>query len=235
MTDNAPHPLRPAASRGDSCRLAPRTFWTRLGPSEVTLDGAPGHGVVAIMGFCAIFAFIANTTAAAEGRWQVVKPGCPAPHPWTASCPAVLAAVLPVPEASLRAKALALLAWTAWSRSWPELRRPPQAVVWDEYRSLARAGRVQSALYAPIHYSPDDRQRDLADARLQPPTPGHPLGSTFNGADLAANMIYGTRIALSIGFIATGIAVTIGVTVGGLMGYFGGLVDLLGMRVVEVF
>jgi len=48
-------------------------------------------------------------------------------------------------------------------------------------------------------------------------------------------MIYATRIALSIGFIATGIAIVIGIVVGGLMGYFSGLVDLLLMRVVEVF
>ena len=48
-------------------------------------------------------------------------------------------------------------------------------------------------------------------------------------------MLHACRIALSIGLIATGIAVAIGIVVGGLMGYFSGLVDLLGMRLVEVF
>jgi peptide/nickel transport system permease protein len=61
------------------------------------------------------------------------------------------------------------------------------------------------------------------------------LGITDGSADLLSNMIYATRIALSIGFISTGIAVTIGIAVGGLMGYYGGLVDLLGMRLTEIF
>jgi peptide/nickel transport system permease protein len=48
-------------------------------------------------------------------------------------------------------------------------------------------------------------------------------------------MIHASRIALSIGLIATSIAMLIGVIVGGLMGYFGGWVDMLGMRLVEIF
>ena len=43
------------------------------------------------------------------------------------------------------------------------------------------------------------------------------------------------RIALSIGFIATGISVVIGIIIGGLMGYYAGLLDLLGMRFIEIF
>jgi peptide/nickel transport system permease protein len=48
-------------------------------------------------------------------------------------------------------------------------------------------------------------------------------------------MIFATRIALSIGFISTGIAVVVGVILGGVMGYYGGWVDLLGMRFTEIF
>jgi peptide/nickel transport system permease protein len=70
---------------------------------------------------------------------------------------------------------------------------------------------------------------------LTGPTITHLLGITSDSADLLANLIYGSRIALSIGFISTGIAVVIGVTLGGLMGYYGGLVDLLGMRLAEIF
>lgn len=61
------------------------------------------------------------------------------------------------------------------------------------------------------------------------------MGTTAEGQDLASRMIHAARIALAIGFVATGIAVTIGVFVGGLMGYFSGWVDLIGMRLVEVF
>jgi len=63
----------------------------------------------------------------------------------------------------------------------------------------------------------------------------HLMGSTPNGEDLTSRMIHGSRIALYIGFISTGIAVFIGVIVGGLLGYFAGWVDLIGLRLVEIF
>lgn len=120
-----------------------------------------------------------------------------------------------------------------WLVVWPI--RPPLIQIYDTYRMAERAGAVQWKLDAPLPFSPADRLRDQPDSRLQPPSWKHPLGTTNNGADLASNMIYATRIALSIGFISTGIAVMIGICVGGLMGYFSGWVDLVGMRLVEIF
>ena len=61
------------------------------------------------------------------------------------------------------------------------------------------------------------------------------MGTTSDGADLFSNMIFASRIALSIGFISTGIALVIGVIIGGLMGYYVGWFDLIGMRVIEIF
>ena len=63
----------------------------------------------------------------------------------------------------------------------------------------------------------------------------HLMGTTAYGEDLASRMIHASRIALSIGFIATGIALILGVIIGALMGYFSGWVDLIGMRLVEIF
>jgi peptide/nickel transport system permease protein len=48
-------------------------------------------------------------------------------------------------------------------------------------------------------------------------------------------MIHATRVAISIGFISQGIAVVLGIFVGGIMGYFAGWIDLLGMRLIEIF
>ena len=79
-----------------------------------------------------------------------------------------------------------------------------------------------------------ERQIDnLADTPRN--TRFHLMGTTAYGEDLASRMIHASRIALAIGFIATGISVVIGVFIGGLMGYFSGWVDLLGMRLVEIF
>ena len=63
----------------------------------------------------------------------------------------------------------------------------------------------------------------------------HVMGTTSNGEDLASRMVHGSRIALVIGFISTGIAVFIGIIIGGLLGYFAGWVDLIGLRLVEIF
>jgi peptide/nickel transport system permease protein len=112
---------------------------------------------------------------------------------------------------------------------------PPQIVVYETYRGDQQAGRIERAIYAPIPFSPDDHLRDQSDVRLNSPSGAHLMGTTSDAADLLSNMIYASRIALSIGFISTGIALVIGVVIGGLMGYYVGWIDLLGMRLVEIF
>lgn len=61
------------------------------------------------------------------------------------------------------------------------------------------------------------------------------LGTDNMGQDVVSQMLHASRLSVSIGLVSTGIAVMIGVTLGALMGYFGGKVDLLLYRVVEVF
>ncbi len=61
------------------------------------------------------------------------------------------------------------------------------------------------------------------------------LGSDENGQDVLSQMIHACRLAISIGLVSTSIATLIGVTVGSLMGYFGGIIDLALYRVVEIF
>lgn len=61
------------------------------------------------------------------------------------------------------------------------------------------------------------------------------LGTDGAGQDVLSQLLHACRLAISIGLVSTSIAVLIGVTIGALMGYFGGLVDLLLYRVVEVF
>lgn len=116
--------------------------------------------------------------------------------------------------------------------------RPPQVVVYERYRDLQTAGKVQFILHAPIHYSPSDRLRDQPNPDPPfpwPPSAEHPLGTDTSGQDIVATMIHACRIAMSVGFISTGISVLIGILVGGITGYFAGWLDLLGMRMVEIF
>lgn len=117
---------------------------------------------------------------------------------------------------------------------------PPSNIVYSSYREAAAADKVEWQINPPLAYSPSDYQRDAmsatgVDPRLQSPNLAHPMGTDESGADVLSRMIHASRIALAIGLIATGIAVLIGIVVGGLMGYFAGWIDLLGMRLVEIF
>lgn len=116
--------------------------------------------------------------------------------------------------------------------------RPPKNVIYETYREYAREGRVQWAVYAPIPYSPQDRLRDQPaydNPHPWPPSREHWMGTELERSDVLSQMIHACRIAMAVGFISTGIALVIGVVIGGLMGYFVGLVDLLGMRLLEIF
>lgn len=61
------------------------------------------------------------------------------------------------------------------------------------------------------------------------------LGTDTVGRDVTSQLLHACRLSISIGFVSTGIAVLIGVTIGSLMGYFGGRIDLILFRVVEIF
>ena len=112
--------------------------------------------------------------------------------------------------------------------------KPPENLIYEQYREWAAQGKLQRAWFAPVPYSPSDREHDQTDARLKPPGRSHWLGTDTNGADVLSNLMHASRIALSIGFIATALSVVIGVLVGGTMGYYAGLLDLLGMRLIEI-
>ncbi|ELY36709.1 peptide ABC transporter permease [Haloferax volcanii DS2] len=61
----------------------------------------------------------------------------------------------------------------------------------------------------------------------------HPLGTDHRGRDVLVRLVYGTRIAVQVGLIATGIGMTIGTVVGAVSGYYGGWVDDVLQRFVE--
>jgi peptide/nickel transport system permease protein len=72
------------------------------------------------------------------------------------------------------------------------------------------------------------------DSVLLPPSPAHWLGTDEEGRDVWARMIYGTRISLTVGFISVALYVGIGVILGALAGYFGGWVDTVVSRAIEI-
>ena len=114
--------------------------------------------------------------------------------------------------------------------------RPPALVVLSQYRQLQRDGQAEWMVRTLVPYSPDDQLLDVGgSAHPVAPSTTFWMGTDAFATDVLSRMIHGCRIAFAVGFIATGIALAIGIVVGGLMGYYSGLVDLIGMRVVEVF
>lgn len=91
------------------------------------------------------------------------------------------------------------------------------------------------AIFAPKIATYDPLEMDLSpEARLQGPSVEHFFGTDNLGRDVFSRMVYGTRISLSVGFIAVFISLVIGILLGGLSGYYGGWVDNTIMRLVEV-
>lgn len=70
---------------------------------------------------------------------------------------------------------------------------------------------------------------------LTPPGPGNPMGTDDLRRDVFAQVLYGERVSLAIGFSAAAIALAIGLLMGSVAGFYGGLVDDVTMRVVELF
>ena len=81
---------------------------------------------------------------------------------------------------------------------------------------------------------PYDPSATEVSAQLQGPSRGHWLGTDQLGRDAFSRMMHGARVSLMVGFVAVGIALTIGILVGAMAGYFGGWVDNLLMRLVDV-
>ncbi len=83
----------------------------------------------------------------------------------------------------------------------------------------------------PVPYSPTES--DLL-AVLSPPSRKHLLGTDDRGRDVLSRIVHGTRVSLSIGFVAVGIAAVIGIVMGSVAGYYGGTVDFVVSRLFEV-
>ena len=90
-------------------------------------------------------------------------------------------------------------------------------------------------LWPPIRYSFDTIDWNTEGAVPEAPSARHWLGTDDIGRDVTARIIYGFRLSVIFGLTLTFLSALIGITVGATQGYFGGLVDLIGQRVVEIW
>ena len=92
---------------------------------------------------------------------------------------------------------------------------------------------VLVAILAPW-LSPHDPRAIALDRELLPPSPAHPLGTAENGVDVLSHVLWGARVSLSVGLLATLISAVVGTLLGAWAGMVGGLADEALMRTVDV-
>jgi len=114
-------------------------------------------------------------------------------------------------------------------RVWYRLRRHRLAMVGLGFIGLLIVSAIAADALAP--YKPLEQQMTQ---RLKPPTAAHLFGTDDFGRDILSRIIYGARISLQVGFVAVGIAGSIGIVLGLLAGYFGGWIDNVLMRMMDV-
>jgi peptide/nickel transport system permease protein len=93
---------------------------------------------------------------------------------------------------------------------------------------------IGSAVFAPVIAPYDPLETDFA-AQFSPPTRAHWLGTDAFGRDLLSRLIYGSRTALLVGFASAFLGATVGAMLGVASAYFGGRIDLVVQRVVDMF
>jgi peptide/nickel transport system permease protein len=107
----------------------------------------------------------------------------------------------------------------------------PRRLDATDYKGMVASGKAGSAVFAPIPYG---YGRTELKVREQPPSKEHWLGTDDVGSDVLCRLVHGSRISLSVGFVAVGISSIIGIFIGAILGYFGGKIDFAGMRIVEI-
>ena len=117
-----------------------------------------------------------------------------------------------------------------WAEAWRRFRRHKLAVIGLVVLSMM----VLMVFFGPLLWKLSVNDIDFS-ARLQTPTPGHPMGTDDLGQDIFARMLYGGRISLAVGLAAMLMAMLVGVTVGAVAGISRGAVDAALMWFTDLF
>ena len=116
-----------------------------------------------------------------------------------------------------------------WHDAWLRLKKNRAAVTGGMVLAIMVVLAILTPWIAPYAYEAQN-----LDLGATPPSAAHWLGTDIFGRDLLTQILYGGRISLAVGFIATAVALVIGVTWGAVAGYVGGRIDSFMMRFVDI-
>jgi microcin C transport system permease protein len=137
-----------------------------------------------------------------------------------------------------------LVAWYAGRPYFPVFASFPEKTFGGEFETTAdfRDPHVQGLIRAkgwmvwpPIPFSYKTINYDLPSPAPSPPTAQNLLGTDENGRDILAILLYGLRISILFGFSLSILSSALGILAGAIQGYYGGRVDILGQRFIEVW
>jgi len=117
-----------------------------------------------------------------------------------------------------------------WFNAWMRLKRNKRAMVGMVIVLFFILIAVFAPLIAPYHF--DDQELDRA---FQFPSKEHIMGTDNLGRDIFSRIIYGSRISLRLGIISVAISTGAGIVIGAISGFYGGKVDNVIMRVMDIF
>lgn len=92
---------------------------------------------------------------------------------------------------------------------------------------------IAIAIFAPFVAQQDPTTMSLVD-RFQAPSSAHVFGLDQNGSDVFAQVIYGARVSLYVSLVVVSVSVLLGLSIGSVAGYFGGWIDILIMRFLDM-
>ena len=116
-----------------------------------------------------------------------------------------------------------------WSDAFYRLTRNKAAMLGGSILVILILCAIAAPWIAPYPYAYQD-----LDLGAAPPSAQHILGTDILGRDLFSRILYGARVSLLVGFVATGVALVIGVSWGIVAGFFGGKIDSVMMRIVDI-
>ncbi len=116
-----------------------------------------------------------------------------------------------------------------WQDAWHRLRKNHMAVAGGVFILLM----MLTSLFGPMFVEYGYQEQNL-QLRESPPSAEHWLGTDKLGRDLLSRVLYGGRISLTVGLVATAVSLTIGVLYGTISGYCGGKTDAVMMRFVDI-
>ncbi|MBI5165723.1 MAG: ABC transporter permease [Magnetospirillum sp.] len=124
------------------------------------------------------------------------------------------------------------------ARDYPETTFGGDFLTYTDYRDPYVAGKIAEsgwALWPPIRFDYQAVGTDVSKTHPAAPSAENPLGTDDQGRDVAARLIYGLRLSILFGLALTLVSSLVGVGAGAVQGYFGGRIDLVGQRFLEIW